>query len=59
MAYLIAATVITLSVLEGNSPIASLFQVRYFVFVAHRAVHLHLQSFLLWNSICGLFPWRT
>jgi len=44
MAYLIAAIVMTLSVLEGHSFVAYL---RRFVFVARHAVPLHLQSFLL------------
>jgi len=46
-AYLIAAIVLTLIILEGDFPIASLFEcMRYLVFVARRAVPLHLQSFL-------------
>jgi len=39
MAYRIAAVVMTLSVFEGHSPIASLLSV---IFVARRAVPLHL-----------------
>jgi len=47
MGYLIAAVVMTLSVPEGHSLIASLIlQVRYFIFVALHTVPLHLQSFL-------------
>jgi len=39
----------TLSVVEGHSPrvYCKPFQVEYFKFVAHLAVRLHLQSFLL------------
>jgi len=46
----------TLSVLEGHSPIASLkpFQVRFFVFVARRAVPLHLLSFLILSPVLGV-----
>jgi len=51
-AYLIAAIVMTLNVLEGQSPIASLFKCDFFV--AHCAVPLHLQSFLLCVIIAEL-----
>jgi len=47
MAYLIAAIIMTLSVVEGHSLIASFFQVQYFIFMVRHAVSLHLQSFLL------------
>jgi len=48
MAYLIAAIVITLRVLEGHFPIANCnpFQVQYLVFAARRMIPVHLQSFL-------------
>jgi len=44
MAYLIAAIVMTLSILEGHSHCMS-FQVQHFVLVASCMVPLHLQSF--------------
>jgi len=50
MAYLIAAILMTLSVLEGQSLLQT-FQVRFLVFVVRRAVPLHLQSFLLTTTI--------
>ena len=37
----------TLSVLEGHSPIASLSEVRFLIFVACCAYPVHLQSFLV------------
>jgi len=49
MAYLIATTVMTLSVLEGHSPNARLFKRNILYFVPHRVVSLHLQSFLWMN----------
>jgi len=56
MAYLIAAIVMTLSVLKSHSPInCKPFHLWYFIFVACCTVPLHLQSFsrLLFRSVAG------
>jgi len=48
--YTIYIIAVTLNILEGQFPIASLFHVWFFIFVVHHAVPVHVQSFLslLW-----------
>ena len=55
---LIAATLMTFSVLEGRSLLQA-FQVQYFIFVARHAVSEHLPSFLLLNYMYSVSIYRT